>query len=233
MSEEHPAPSAPPDKQPIINAPLIVIVMTLLLLALHAAYEFAPLTDRIAITYDFALAPERFWAPAGSPSVYPDAPSGLLTLLSSALLHADWLHVIVNSMMLLALGAPVARALGSGVRGAALFMLLFVVSVIGGSALYLAFSDVNSAYAVGASGGTSGLFAAVFLLNPDGGKHALWSRRFLGMTLAFALVNVLLVIAGPYLLGAFVAWQAHAGGYIAGALLMALLPIRGRDWARS
>jgi len=234
MSDDPAAEPAPREKQPpIINAPLIVIVMTLALLGLHAAYEFASFSDRTAITYDFALAPERFWAPAGSPKVYPDALSGLLTLASSALLHADWFHVIVNSMMLLALGAPVARALGGGIRGASLFMLLFVGSVIGGSAFYLAMTDVASPYAVGASGGTSGLFAAVFLLDHHGGKHALWSRHFLGITLAFALANALLVVAGPSLMGAFIAWEAHAGGYLAGALLMALMPIRGRDWAGS
>ena len=212
---------------------MIVVVTALALVALHAAFEFASQRDQIAILYNYALAPQRFWAPAGSIDVYPDAAAGLLTLLSTGLLHGDWMHVIVNSMMLLALGSPVARALGPSVTGIGLWMLLFLVSIVGGSALYLALADVNTPYAVGASGGVSGLFAAAFLLDPHGGKQKLWSRPFVGMTIAFAVANLALVLAGPFLLGAYIAWEAHAGGYIAGALLMALLPVRGYGLARS
>ena len=62
--------------------------------------------------FEFALAPERFWASAGSPEVYPDTFSGLLTLVSTALLHGDWMHVIVNALMLL----PSARRLLARLR---------------------------------------------------------------------------------------------------------------------
>lgn len=223
----------PTPRQPILNAPLLVIGVAVVLVLLHAAFEFAPPIEQLAIRYDYALAPQRFWAHAGSPDVYPDAAAGLLTLLSSGLLHADWLHVIVNSMMLLALGTPVARALGTNIAGAAYWMLLFVVSVLAGSALYLALSNVDSPYLIGASGGVSGLFAAAFLIDPRGGKLTLWSRPFVGMTIAFAIANAALVLAGPFLLGAGVSWEAHAGGYVAGALMMVLLPVRGPAAART
>jgi len=71
-----------------------------------------------------------------------------------------------NSMMLLALGTPVARALGQNLAGAALWMLLFVVSIVGGSALYLALANVESPYLIGAWAASPGLFAAAFLLDP-------------------------------------------------------------------
>jgi membrane associated rhomboid family serine protease len=217
----------------MINAPLLVIVAAALLTILHAAFTFAPPMTQDAISYDYALAPQRFWAPAGSPDVYPDVASGLITLLSSGLLHADWMHVLVNSLMLLAVGAPVARVLGSDLRGAAAWMLLLVVSVLGGSALYLALANVDSAYLIGASGGVSGLIAAAFMLDPDGGKAPLWSRRFLGMTVAFAIANALLVLVAPFMLGVQVSWEAHVGGYIAGALMMAILPALGYARAES
>ena len=103
MTDTVPA-ETPAIRQPILNAPLLVIGVAVLLVALHAAFEFASPISQLAISYDYALAPQRFWAPAGSDDVYPTAIAGLLTLLSSGLLHADWLHVLVNSMMLLALG---------------------------------------------------------------------------------------------------------------------------------
>lgn len=224
-ASETPASSARP--QPIFNAPLIVVVMSISLVALYAAYAFAPFAEQQATLYDFALAPERFWAPAGSPKVYPDVLSGLLTLASTALLHGDWMHVIVNSLMLLAFGTPVARTFGGGPTGWGLWMIVFLGSVIAGSALYLAFATAETPYAVGASGGTSGLVAAAFLLDPYGMKRKLWDPEFLKFSGAFAAVNALLTIVAPSLLGMALAWEAHLGGYIAGAILMAVLPVKG------
>lgn len=220
-------PQQQPDRQPIFNAPIIVVVMAILLVGLYAAYAFAPYQEQQATLYDFALAPERFWAPAGSPDVYPDVQSGLMTLVSTALLHGDWMHVIVNSLMLVAFGAPVARTLGKGPTSWGLWMVIFLGSVIAGSALYLAMATAETPYAVGASGGTSGLVAAAFLLDAYGMKRKLWSREFLGMTVAFGIANAVLTLAGPQLLGMGIAWEAHLGGYIAGAILMAVLPVKG------
>ena len=226
-SETPQQPAPQPDRQPIFNAPIIVVVMAILLVALYAAYAFAPYQEQQYALYDFALAPERFWAPAGSAAVYPDVLSGLMTLVSTALLHGDWMHVIVNSLMLVAFGTPVARTLGKGPTAWGLWMVIFLGSVIAGSALYLAMATVETPFAVGASGGTSGLVAAAFLLDPYGMKRKLWSREFLGMTVAFGIANAVLTLAGPQLLGMGIAWEAHLGGYIAGALLMAVLPVKG------
>ncbi|MEZ6031141.1 MAG: rhomboid family intramembrane serine protease [Hyphomonadaceae bacterium] len=218
----------PVQRQPIFNAPLLVVLMAVLLVVLHAVVTFS--SDEVwrQVMWDYAVFPARFWAPAGTPEVYPDHLSGLLTLLSTALLHADWMHVIVNSLMLLAFGTPVARALGQDARGWGLWMLVFVGSVIGGSALYLALSDVNSPYLVGASGGTSGLMAAAFLVDPWGGRRSLLAREFVLFSVVFALVNALLVVAGPYIFGAGISWEAHLGGYIVGAILMSVIPLRAR-----
>lgn len=224
----------PQHKQPpVFNAPLLVVLMSLLLIGLYAVYAFAPVRDQQSTLFEFALAPERFWAPAGSPVVYPDYLSGLLTLVSTALLHGDWMHVIVNALMLLAFGTPVARAFGNTVTGWGLWMILFLGSVIAGSALYLALATASSPYAVGASGGVSGLIAAAFLLDPWGGKRALWSPEFLKFTLAIGIANVVLTFVAPMLLGMGLAWEAHVGGYVAGALLMSVLPAKGYQGAKT
>lgn len=222
-------PAIPSDqsRQPIINAPLLVVLMAGLLVALHALITFSSSQDQFRVMWDYAVFPARFWAPAGSPEVYPDHISGLITLVSTALLHADWMHVIVNSLMLLAFGTPVARAFGNDVRGWGLWMMLFVGSVVAGSALYLALADANAPYLIGASGGTSGLMAAAFLLDPWGGKRPLWAHQFVSFSVVFALINVLLVFAAPYALGMVISWEAHLGGYVAGAILMTVLPVRG------
>lgn len=205
--------------------------MAALIVVLHAGYVLAPPVEQGDLRWHFALAPQRFWAAAGSEDVYADHASGLITLVSSALLHGDWIHVILNALMLVWFGLPVARALGPGAAAWGYWMLIFVGAIIGGSALYLALTDAGSAYLVGASGGTSGLIAAALLLDRKGGKLRPWSPHFLLPTAIFALINILLVFAAPYTLGMFVSWEAHLGGYVAGMLLMALMPVRGYAWS--
>ena len=222
-------PAAPPP----VSVQWLVWGMAALLLALHLGFTLAPFAQQSALTWEFALAPQRFWATAGSTDVYPDYISGLLTLLSSGFLHGDWMHVIVNAAMLVWFGVPVARALGPGAAACGFWLLLFAGSVIAGSALYLALTDDSAAYLIGASGGASGIIAAAMLLGDGGGKRALWSVGFLVPTAIFAAMNVALVLAAPYALGTAVSWEAHAGGYVFGALLMAVLPLRGHGWARS
>ncbi len=207
----------------MFNAPVLVVGMALLLVGLHAAYSFLPFESQLRLQYDYALVPRRFWEDGVFAKGYPDIGAALLTLLTTGFLHADWFHVLVNAAMLLAFGTPVARALGGGAGGWLRWLAVYFGSVIAGSATYLAINDVTAAAAVGASGGTSGLIAAAFLLNPYGRMTSPLSRGFLSMTLAFALVNLLLVFAGPMALGVGIAWEAHAGGYVAGALLMLAL----------
>jgi membrane associated rhomboid family serine protease len=218
----------PPPMFRFSHIPVVVWATALALVLLYAAFFFAPYEEKVLIQYNYALVPQRFWAPAGSDLVYPSVFEALLTLLSTALLHGDWLHVIVNSLMLVQFGIPVARALGTDITGAGAWMLLFVASIIAGSLAYLALQDAGAGAAVGASGGVSGIVAATFLLDPfTGRKRPLWNRDFLVMTAVFAAINVVLVYAGPMLLGMGIAWEAHAGGYVAGALLMCILPLRG------
>lgn len=213
-----------PPRERIINAPTIVVAMAGLLVALFAAYSFSSFDQQQGLLFDFALAPERFWAPDTSDRAYPSLLAGLLTLLSTAFLHADWMHVMVNAGMLLAFGTPVARALGGGLGGAGRWTLVFLGAVVGGSAVFLAFHPtVASPYVVGASGGTSGLMAAALLVDPRGGLRSPLSREFLGFTAAFAIANVVFVLAGPSVFGALVSWEAHAGGYLAGGMLMLLV----------
>lgn len=218
-------------RQPIINAPLLVIFMTLLIVGLHGATYLLSDEQWVRLQYDYSLAPRRFWAagmwgPGNDEHVYSSIPAALVTLVSTGFLHAGWFHVIVNALMLLAFGTPVARALGNNPGGWLKWMVVYLGAVIGGSALYLALTDVTNGAAVGASGGTSGLIAAAFLLDPYGRLMSPLSRSFIMMTVAFAAINALITLAGPSLLGMGIAWQAHLGGYIAGAGLMLLLARR-------
>lgn len=214
----------PRQREPIINAPVLVIGMALLLVALHGWTTLGmSIEDQIRLQYDYALVPRRFWAEATAEEAYPNLLAALVTLVSTGFLHGGWLHVIVNAGMLLAFGTPIYRGLG---RSWLKWLALYLGSVIGGSAMYLALTDVTNGAAVGASGGVCGLIAAAFLLDPYGRLQSPLSRSFVMMTLGFAAFNAVITFAGPTLLGMGIAWQAHVGGYIAGAVLMLLLAPR-------
>jgi membrane associated rhomboid family serine protease len=223
-----PQPTQQNRREPLFNAPVIAWGMAALLVGLHALVSFAPFPQQIQWQYDYALVPRRFWAEAGSPDAYPDLFASLVTLLTTGFLHADWMHVLVNAAMLLAFGTGVARVLGADMAGVVKWLVVYLASVIVGSIAYLALNGVDAGAAVGASGGTSGLMGAAMIAAGGGGPAAVMSRQFLGFTAVFAIANVIFVLAGPSLIGMAIAWEAHAGGYAAGAVAMALLGPRLR-----
>ncbi|KDA00971.1 rhomboid family intramembrane serine protease [Hyphomonas oceanitis] len=216
-------------RPPIINAPPWVTGIALVLLAAHAIRVFLPSAMQDELLWETALFPERFWGwagasmPPGAAEPYSNALTALATLLTTGLVHSDWVHVGLNSAMLLGVGKPVYEYLertGQRERNRAgyVFLLLFLVSVAGGSVAHLAATYPAGPPAIGASGGVSGLIAAV-LLAQQGARPRLLSRTFLGASLVFLVANVVLALVGPSMMGASIAWQAHVGGYVAGALM--------------
>lgn len=207
---------------PFFTAPGSVVWLSGAIVALHVLRLLLPGRMEDLAFYHFALIPERLslaLSGSGNEAGY-SIPELLVAALGHATLHLDWMHVIVNTAMLLALGAPVARRLG-----ARRFLVLFAVSVVAGGALFLALRLPDGAPAVGASGGVSGVIAAALLqmADPRATWPALVSPHFLKTSLAFLIANMALAVFGPALFGAGIAWDAHIGGYIAGALVMAAM----------
>lgn len=222
---------------PIINAPLVAIVLAGLFVGIHLIVSQNGGRLEIWAVTEGSLYPQRFWPWMGLAEEIPGvAPysnpfSALASLVTTALLHGDWTHVIVNSAMLLGVGKPVYEViekffptqerptLYKGADTDLRFLLLFLSSVVGGSALHLIAYFPYGPIAIGASGGVSGLLAAT-LLTRSGAGGMILSADFLKVSVAFLIGNIVLAFIGPGLLGASIAWQAHIGGYVAGALVM-------------
>lgn len=221
MFQDRRAPRPPP----FFTAPPVVLWLAGLTVALHLVRLLIPMRLEDAAFYHFALIPGRLdlmLADGGNIAAY--GPASLLAAgLGHMFLHVDWVHVLLNMGMLLALGAPVARRLG-----APRFLILFVVAGLAGAVLFFTLSPPNGAPAIGASGAVCGVLAAALMLMAD--PRATWpvlvSPQFLKTSAAFLLINVILALAGPSLFGAAIAWDAHIGGYVAGALMMAAFASR-------
>ena len=145
-------------------------------------------------------------------------------LLTSMFLHFDWAHVAMNAVGALAFGAPVARLLGGG-RGVVGFLAFYIVCGLTAALGYGLVHPDSYDSLIGASGAVFGLMGAALRLlgRRDGRLRSLGDRRFLVMAAVIMGVNLgagLIGLAPGAGAGARVAWEAHAFGFIAGALLI-------------
>ncbi|MEP9376036.1 rhomboid family intramembrane serine protease [Aquabacter sp. CN5-332] len=157
------------------------------------------------------------------------------TFVSYALLHGNWVHLLVNLVWMLAFASPVARRFGT-VR----FILFCVVTAVAGAAAHLAAYPGAMVPMIGASAVVSGAMAAAvrFAFSPGGplgppgairDDHqpaasllgAFREPRVLVFVAVWVALNFLfgVGISVPGTEGSEIAWQAHMGGFFAGLLL--------------
>lgn len=207
---------------PFFTAPGYVVWFVGIIIAAHGLRVLAPISFGNAAIYWLGLWPDRFelmLSGSGDPAAYTPV-TFLLASVGHVFVHGDWMHVLMNTGMLLALGAPVARR-----HTAPKFFLIFFVSAVAGALTFFLIRSAGDPPAIGASGGVCGVLGAAFLLmaSPRAGWRDLISGSFLRTSAAFVLLNLILAFVGPSLFGAGIAWDAHIGGYVAGAVLMAAL----------
>lgn len=234
--------AATPQRQPIFNLPLPVLVLGAILLAIQAANDFVLNADaREALLTWFAFVPYRIIDPTGLTGGYWPL---LWTPFTHAFLHAGWEHVGLNTVWLAIFATPVAQRYG-GTR----MLVLFFIGAAAGALAFAATTLPQVQVLVGASGGIAALTGAAvrFIFQPPvvAVDEKTGERVFLGRRLAtlaefvrnptarfFSLTWIVLngvVPLVPALTGsdAFqVAWQAHIGGFLAGLLLVPLLERR-------
>lgn len=85
-------------------------------------------------------------------------------LFTSALLHADWNHLLMNMLTLYLFGRLIEQELGIGY-----YLLIYLAAVLGGGALALWIHRRHEYKAYGASGGVCGVVFSYVCLYPDGG----------------------------------------------------------------
>lgn len=237
-----------PAREPVFNLPASIVGVALVLIAIHAVRVIllSPGADLEVLTY-FAFIPARytlpdtmFYLPGGwGPKVW--------SVVSYAMLHANWMHVGVNLVWFLAFGTPVARRFGTW------RFLLFcaVTAAAGAGAHYLSHPD-GIVPLIGASATVSGAMAAAmrFAVSPGGilaggaggGDHhpaeslfdSLRNPQLLIFIAIWFGLNLLfgLGVSMPGTEGSEVAWQAHVGGFAAGLLLFGLFdPVPRRRMA--
>jgi len=172
---------------------------------------------------------------SGSPR-YP-VPAVVLPFFTSLFLHGSWMHVIGNMWFLYIFGDNVEDYLGHFKY--LVFYLLTGVLAMGTQVLVNLHSTVP---AVGASGAIAGVLGAYFVLYP----------RARVLTWIFELIFLVLWLPAWIVLGSWfvfnflsgtntalavhrqnmggIAFWAHVGGFISGALMIKLFPERSRRY---
>lgn len=166
--------------------------------------------------------------PARGPIGIPES----ATLVSYMFLHGGWMHLIGNMLFLWVFGDNVEDALGHW-----RFLIFYLACGIFAGLAHAWISPTSNIPLVGASGAVAGIVAAYLMLHPNVriwilllGRLPLKLSAFwvLGGWIVFQFYNVLVAIDDV------VAWWAHIGGLVAGAVLIVIMrrpgvPLFDRD----
>jgi membrane associated rhomboid family serine protease len=199
--------------------------VTLLLIAINVIVYFLETArlDEVAIA-GFAIVPRELFdtslLPIPVESVGPQVPERL-TLLTYMFFHGDILHLAGNMLFLWVFGDNVEDAMGHFK-----FLLFYLACGVFGGLVHAWIDPTSDIPLIGASGAVAGVIAAYLVLHP---RVRVWvlalkaiplriSAAFaLGLWIVMQIVMVLVPQVGP------VAWWAHIGGLIAGAVLVVFL----------
>jgi membrane associated rhomboid family serine protease len=224
-----------------INLPPAVLWFIVALVAVHGVRQVIGRELDEWVLFTFAFIPARFAPPPELANmVFPGPPGARWwSFVTHMMLHGDWIHLIVNSVWMMAFGSVLARRLGS-MR----FLAVSAASAAGGAAANLALQwGSELSLLVGASGAISGQLAgAVRLMFAEGGSLATLGRQRFDRVTALSLGEtfrtpaalmflgvwfVITIFAGAVSFGppgeeARIAWEAHVGGFLAGLVCFGL-----------
>lgn len=168
---------------------------------------------------------------AESPELFPDK-SVWLSLVTSMFLHGGLLHLGGNLLFLWIFGNNIEDHLGH-VKFAAFYLL----SGLAASALYIGLNVDSTVPLVGASGAIAGVMGAYLVWFPDAPVRTL---VFLGFFITMIAVRAKWLLAFWFVSQFFtdpnsgVAWAAHVGGFLFGAVIGLLVrasgPLRRSTW---
>ncbi len=193
-----------------------------------------------SLSYHFSLIPAYVTGRinAGSPPpVFPyPAFDPRVTIFTSMFLHANWLHILGNMLYLWIFGNNIEDVLGRW-----RFLLFYFVCGVCAAGLQIVIDPGSPVPTVGASGAIAGVMGAYVVLYPSvrvrtfipifgifGFLTEIRALFVIGFWFLLQLANSQLLGGGEMMRpGGGVAYAAHVGGFLAGALGIVLLGGKG------
>jgi membrane associated rhomboid family serine protease len=205
------------DRLPLVTWGLIALNIVVFLIQLSAGGGGDDL-DPLVAAYGIVPAVITGHAPSSAPIPV------LATLITGMFLHAGWGHIAGNMLYLWVFGDDIEEAMGR-LR----FLAFYLLSGIAAALVYVAFNAESLEPLIGASGAISGVLAAYLMLRPCA-KVSVFVLVIVRRIQAFWVILLWVLLQLYYLVGSSdesVAYLAHIGGVVAGALLFAVM--RPRD----
>lgn len=218
--------------EPALNVPRSVMGAAALLVGVQAIRGLLP--DELDLTVLLALA----FIPARYSGAALELPGGYLTAVTSfvtyMVVHAGWVHLLVNLLWMLAFGSAVAGRMSS-----LAFLAFSTLCGIAGAFTHLLFHFGEMAPVVGASAAISGQMAGALRFffraerlpgqrKPDFAGAPLMTlpetfsdRRMLAFLGFWVAVNAYFGLSSIRIAGeeGGIAWEAHIGGFLCGLLI--------------
>ena len=203
----------------------IAIMNALLILANVLAFlhelTLSPRLGRVLV-YKFGLTPSHEQLLFARHGI--TLPQAILPLFTSMFLHGGWMHLLGNMLFLWVFGGAVEEALGHFQ-----YLIFYLVCGVGSALVHTAFNLGSKVPTIGASGAISGVMGAFIVLFPRARVTTMIPPLFF-FTLkipAYLMLGywfLLQFFSGVASLGMTdqggVAWWAHVGGFILGAVLV-------------
>jgi membrane associated rhomboid family serine protease len=227
--------------EPILNVPRGVSAAAALMAGIQLVRGLLP--DDVDLTVLLALA----FIPARYSGAAAELPGGYLTCVTSfftyMVVHAGWVHLVVNVLWMLAFGSAVARRVGDRK-----FLIFSVLCGVAGAATHLACHFGEMAPVVGASAAISGQMAGalrfIFRAQPPQAGRApdLLSAPLMPLRETVRDPRVLVFLALWVAINAYfglsavriagqeggIAWEAHIGGFLCGLLTFGMFDTESR-----
>jgi len=222
------------DDQPRFSTPYV----TYFLIALNSViflFESALTPESLkALLYQLGMVPAHITAFVSGVGHVGFLPA-FLPALTSMFLHGSWMHVIGNMWFLWIFGDNIEDYLGHFK-----FLLFYLACGLGAAFFQVILTPHSRLPTVGASGAIAGVLGAYFVLFPKA-RVLIWFPIFFMFYLP-AWVTLGYWFAMQFLSGAAtslasysdakggVAFWAHVGGFVAGIVLIKILPERARRY---
>jgi len=176
---------------------LLIVVISAFYLADHYLFQnsFPPLFDRLLLVKHYVY---------GDGTAIGTSTGQWYRLITVALTHASWTHLILNMLSLYQLGTAVENYFGR-----LKYSFILIISLLVASLTSITFNP--SVVAVGASGMIYGLFGALLITGRRMGVD--WRQMagvvVLNLALSFGIQGI--------------DWRAHIGGLIGGSIATILI----------
>src|SRR3990172_3820328 len=141
-------------EQPIFNVPKGVLIASAMMIAMQIVLGFLPDDTALYVVRLLAFIPARYSGAAA------ELPGGYVACITSfvtyMIVHAGWVHLLVNLAWMVAFGSGVERRIGEKK-----FFVFSILCGIAGALTHLMLHFGGMAPVVGASAAISGQMAAV------------------------------------------------------------------------